>query len=61
MTTQTKPRPFVLPAYTASKRTQERFNGLMSQALQTMASDERVEEATPSLRALREILARPIP
>ena len=63
MTTQTKPRPkpFILPSFTKAKRTQDQFNGLMSQALHTMASDERVIEATPSLQRLREILRRPLP
>jgi len=43
------------------QKARDQFNGFMSQALLSMASDERVIENTPSLQKLREILERPIP
>ena len=54
-----KPKPgFQLPAFGQSKRNQAEKNGRLSYITLSMASDERIKEATPSLKSLYAFLAR---
>lgn len=57
MTPQLKNRPgnFHLPAYSQNRNAAEK-NGRLSHIFLSMASDARIQQATPSLRALYEFL-----
>ena len=52
---------FHLQPMSQAKRQKPEENGRLSHILLSMASDERIREATPSLRSLYEFLARPKP
>lgn len=54
MTTALKPRPkgFQLPKFGDAKRNKAEANGRLSHIILSMASDARVMENTPSLKAL---------
>lgn len=60
MTTKPKGKHFQLPTRKA-QRLQGQINGRMSTVFLSMASDARIQEATPSLKGLYEFLARPLP
>lgn len=62
MTAPLKNRPgnFTLPAYSQTRNAAEK-NGRLSHAFVSMASDRRIIENTPSLKALYEFLATPKP
>lgn len=64
MTTATmtkRKKGFHLPIYTPAKRSNDKRNGVLSHIVMSMASDERIEEATPSLKRLYEFLRSPKP
>ncbi len=56
----TKPKTFQL-RYRKPTRDQGERNGMLSHIAASMASDERIREATPSLQALYAFLKRPLP
>jgi hypothetical protein len=55
-----RPKPFVLASF-SQKRNKAEANERMSHTLLSMASDDRIRGATPSLKQLYEFLARPQP
>lgn len=56
-----KPKEFAMRPMSSAKQKRDKFNGFMSQAMLSMASDERILRETPILRDLYAFLEKPLP